>query len=80
MKITYFDHEYEVMPTIQATCRTHRIVPDDPIIKSLCVDLAKKMLEEGLIETVTEPDETDEDLKFVSVRVKCLKRIKKDRE
>ena len=77
MKITFFGSEYEVMPFIQATCRAHKVVPDEPIIKSLCVDIAKKMLEEGVIETYSEPDENDYNRKYVSERVRCLKSIKK---
>ena len=75
MKIRYFGTEYEVLPYIQATVRARRDIPDEPIIEQLCVAIARKMLADGIIETITEPDETDYDKKYVSARAKCLKRI-----
>ena len=75
MEITYFGKKYEVLPYLQTTTRARREIPDEPIIKQLCIALARKMLEDGIIETVTEPIENDYEHKYVSARVKCLKRI-----
>ena len=75
MEITYFGRKYEVLPYLQTTTIARRETPDETIIKPLCIELARKMLEEGIIETVTEPIENDYEHKYVSARVKCLKRI-----
>ena len=77
MKVTLFGIEYEVLPYIQATLKARKEIPDEPIIEDLCKNLAKKMLEDGIIETVSEPIENDYEHKYVSAKVKCLKRITK---
>ncbi len=75
MEITYFGKKYEVLPYLQTTTIARREIPDEPIIERLCIELARKMLKDGIIETVTEPIENDYEHKYVSTRVKCLKRI-----
>lgn len=77
MVVTYFGIEYDVLPYIQVTTRARKEIPDEPIIRALCEQLARKMLEDGIIETITEPIDGDYEHKYVSARVKCLKRIKK---